>query len=94
MHHINAAKRYCDHGHEFIAATTYVDPQGYRQCRACRRERSRRYRYGPVSPVRAECCAQCGDALHQPDVGRPATYCSPACRSRAQRRKAADRLTA
>lgn len=93
MYHLNAAKQHCIHGHEFTPATTYVDPQGYRQCRACRRERSQRYRYGRP-PARADHCAQCGDALAQPAVGRPATYCSPACRSRAQRRKAVERVTA
>ena len=38
----NLAKTHCDHGHEFTPANTYVW-HGDRYCRACGRERQRRY---------------------------------------------------
>jgi hypothetical protein len=34
---VNARKGFCDSGHSFDEANTYVDPRGRRQCRACRR---------------------------------------------------------
>lgn len=38
----HANKTHCDHGHEFTAANTYVDPgTGGRSCRECRADRSR-----------------------------------------------------
>jgi hypothetical protein len=37
---INAAKTQCDYGHEFTLENTYVDPDGGRECRTCRRERA------------------------------------------------------
>lgn len=41
---VNAAKTHCDAGHEFNATNTYVDPEGYRHCRTCRRAADRRRR--------------------------------------------------
>jgi hypothetical protein len=38
----NAAKTRCDHGHRFTAENTYVDREGYRHCRTCRRAADRR----------------------------------------------------
>jgi hypothetical protein len=35
----------CVHGHSLDKANTYLDSRGYRSCRACRREASRRYYY-------------------------------------------------
>lgn len=40
---INAAKVICQHGHEFTEANTYIRSNGHRDCRACIRERVRRY---------------------------------------------------
>ena len=36
--------RFCKHGHEFTAENTRVDKRGERRCRACDRERQRRYK--------------------------------------------------
>ena len=33
---LNAAKTHCVHGHEFTPESTYVCPNGWRQCRVCR----------------------------------------------------------
>jgi hypothetical protein len=40
----NAAKTHCDRGHEFIPGNTYMTPRGFRQCRACGAENTRKYR--------------------------------------------------
>lgn len=40
----NAAKERCIHGHPFNETNTYIRPNGHRDCRACFRERTRRYR--------------------------------------------------
>ena len=34
----------CRHGHPWTPENIYIDPRGRRQCRACRRETSRRWR--------------------------------------------------
>lgn len=39
----NAVKTHCDAGHLFDAANTYVRPDGYRDCRACKRDRQAAY---------------------------------------------------
>jgi len=39
----NMGKTHCLNGHEFDAENTYVRPGGGRHCKACQRERSRRY---------------------------------------------------
>lgn len=39
----------CPHGHAYTEENTYRDPRGYRQCRSCRRRRSRQ----EVSNIRA-----------------------------------------
>lgn len=40
---VNARKTHCIHGHEFTDENTYIDPRGWRACRACGREAQRRY---------------------------------------------------
>ena len=35
----HTAKTHCIRGHEFTDENTYVDPRGWRVCRACRRAR-------------------------------------------------------
>lgn len=40
---INARKTHCTHGHEFTPENTWLRSDGSRTCRACRRERMRRY---------------------------------------------------
>lgn len=40
---VNAAKTHCVHGHEFTPENTYVSPQGWRWCRACKRSFFREY---------------------------------------------------
>lgn len=39
----NMGKTHCLNGHEFDTENTYVRPGGGRHCKACQRERSRRY---------------------------------------------------
>lgn len=38
----NARKTHCPHGHEYDVANTWISPKGYRNCRACNREKARR----------------------------------------------------
>jgi hypothetical protein len=38
----NKKKTHCIHGHAFTPENTYVDPDGRRNCRACKRERRRK----------------------------------------------------
>jgi hypothetical protein len=40
-------KSHCTHGHEFTAANTYVTKRGWRDCRACQRDRIRTRREDP-----------------------------------------------
>jgi len=37
---VNARKTHCKRNHEFTPENTYIDPNGYRQCRSCNRERN------------------------------------------------------
>lgn len=37
----HAARTHCDHGHEFTPENTYKPPNGWRVCRACRRDKRR-----------------------------------------------------
>jgi hypothetical protein len=56
----NAAKDYCDNGHAFTRANTYIGKNGARCCRACAREKRRRrvaaglVKYEP-KPSRLKC---------------------------------------
>lgn len=36
-----ARQTHCKRGHEFTPENTYITPQGWRQCRACHREKER-----------------------------------------------------
>jgi hypothetical protein len=36
---VNARKTHCSRGHPYDLANTYITPEGFRQCRACRRYR-------------------------------------------------------
>ncbi|QYX76463.1 HNH endonuclease [Streptomyces akebiae] len=36
-----ARRTHCRHGHEYTPENTYLDPRGFRQCRACRSERDK-----------------------------------------------------
>lgn len=45
VHRHHAKQTHCKHGHEFTAENTYMRGNG-RNCRACHRERCRRYRNG------------------------------------------------
>lgn len=39
----HAAKTHCINGHPFDGPNTYITPAGHRDCRACNRDRTRRY---------------------------------------------------
>lgn len=41
---MNARKTHCVNGHEYDEANTYVDPRGWRACRACNRAAQKEYR--------------------------------------------------
>jgi hypothetical protein len=53
---INAAKDECDHGHPYDMYTTYIRPNGHRDCRVCIRARVAKYqrkvRTGQHTPLR------------------------------------------
>ncbi|MGP4087379.1 HNH endonuclease [Streptomyces sp. KR55] len=36
-----ARRAHCRHGHEYTPENTYLDPRGFRQCRACRSEKNK-----------------------------------------------------
>lgn len=38
---IHLSRTHCPHGHEYAGENLYVDPRGFRGCRACHRERER-----------------------------------------------------
>lgn len=38
---VNAAKTHCNHGHPLSGANVRITPQGWRECRECKRRRSR-----------------------------------------------------
>ncbi len=40
---INLRKTHCDHGHPFTPENTAITREGFRDCRECRRQISRRY---------------------------------------------------
>ena len=63
---VNAAKDECIHGHPFDLLGTYWKPNGHRDCRACIRDRVKRYR-------RRKRAAQLADAAQAPAaLGRAA----------------------
>ena len=39
-----AARTHCANGHEYDDTTTYITPGGYRECKVCRNEASRRHK--------------------------------------------------
>jgi len=45
----NSEKLYCKNGHEYNQENTYIRPNGARDCRACGKERVRRYKQGRAS---------------------------------------------
>lgn len=47
---VNAVKTACIKGHPFDQANTYIDPAGYRHCRACSRAANRRWIAGEATP--------------------------------------------
>ncbi len=53
---VNAAKDICDHGHAYGLFTTYIKPNGHRDCRVCIRARVAKYqrkvRTGQHIPLR------------------------------------------
>lgn len=52
--HNNARKTHCPHGHEYTAANTRVDAEGWRWCRECQRvsSRERKRRHRKANPER------------------------------------------
>ena len=40
---VNTVKTHCQRGHEYSGANLYITPKGWRDCRVCRREASRRW---------------------------------------------------
>lgn len=36
-----AWRTHCRHGHEYTPENTYLDPRGFRRCRACRSEKNK-----------------------------------------------------
>lgn len=54
----NAAKTHCLRGHAYDAINTYLNPRGWRECRACHRDRQARHlarkSSAPLSPPQAQ----------------------------------------
>jgi hypothetical protein len=48
--HHNSVKTHCPKKHEYTPANTYINPNGSRECRICKRKRSRR-RHRTTSPA-------------------------------------------
>jgi uncharacterized membrane protein len=40
---INSRKTHCNHGHEFLAGSYFIDNRGARQCLSCHRKRNREW---------------------------------------------------
>ena len=76
---------HCQRGHEFTPENTYVDPDGWRNCRACRKVRRR---------VTVEVtCPDCGSVTRVRRAVRPdRTFPQGTCRSCAMKRVAANDL--
>jgi hypothetical protein len=43
LNSINRAKTHCKHGHEFNLVNTYINPDGDRECKACRYDAVKRH---------------------------------------------------
>ena len=43
-------KTHCPHGHEYTRENTYIDQSGWRECRACNRDRARNRRVPALTP--------------------------------------------
>lgn len=52
--HRNLQKTHCPQGHEYSEQNTCITPQGFRACRACKRDQARRKDAARIA------CAQCG----------------------------------
>ena len=76
---------HCQRNHEFTPENTYVDPDGWRNCRACRKARRR---------VTVEVtCPDCGSVTRVRRAVRPdRTFPQGTCRSCAMKRVAANDL--
>ena len=57
--HWQRDKTHCPHGHAYDVSNTYVDAQGRRFCRACRRERNR-VSWATRYIARKRPCTECG----------------------------------
>lgn len=42
--YLKSKKTHCTHGHKFTKTTTYINRQGYRSCRECKRIAMARWR--------------------------------------------------
>lgn len=50
----NDGKSHCPAGHVYDEVNTYVNPKGWRNCRACQRDSRRRWRARSVKPLTPE----------------------------------------
>jgi hypothetical protein len=78
----NARKTHCPQGHPYDEANTHVTAQGYRDCRACNRERHRREAAATFAARPERHCAAPGCTAVIPREARSHKLtCSPRCRT-------------
>ncbi len=75
---VHANATHCHKGHLFDEANTYIDPNGWRRCRACHREQVREAQAKAVKPIKNAECLVCGRAFSY--VGHVQRICSDKCR--------------
>jgi len=85
--HHEGCKAYCDNGHEFTPANTYVPPSGTmkRQCRACRNDRVKAWNERNATSGRQ--CSE--DGCDKPPIAKG--LCRPHYQSNYYQQKIADR---
>lgn len=89
MARFNAEKTHCKHGHKFTDSNTYVAPNGYRYCRTCKNNRTKRYKTGEPRPE-VYTCVSCGTEI--PARSRKSKYCSNSCSKKEHAIQARTRL--
>lgn len=89
MARFNAEKTHCKYEHEFTESNTYVAPNGYRYCRTCKNNRTKRYLAGEPRPE-TYTCVVCATEI--PLRSTKSKYCSEICSKLGHAKQARIRL--